>query len=139
MNPSDSDVMNDPEVRRAIEDNVGGIPPIDLDEANGGYIDPTLDGYAIDNLMHDLILAEYLDSNNNGEVKRGEIYLPMSLSEQKAWRVAKIIKHGPDVPETLRVGTIIRFPANKGINTAADGKNLVFLNADRVFCTLKQV
>lgn len=137
--PTDAEIMNNPEVKNAITDVIGGVPPIDLDESYGGYMDPMMDGYTVDKLMNDLILAEYLDANNFGEVCRGGIYLSSAMSQHQSWRIAKIIKHGPNVPDSLKVGVIIRFPSNKGIDTKADGKNLVFLNADRIFCTLKPV
>jgi len=116
-------------------DKVGGKPTIDLDD--GAYEDPMSDTFEIDQMMNDLILAEYVDEKD-GELKRGGIYLPNAVSTTKAWRTAKVVKVGPKAPSAIQPGTYIRFPSDRGLPTIQGKHKYIFLNADRVFCTLRK-
>ena len=126
-----------PEVQRAMADmkvdQVGGKPVLDMDDTQ--YEDPMCAEYDIGEMMNDLILAEYIDENN-GQVIRGGIYMPTNISETKAWRTAKVLKTGPNAPSNIKEGTIIRFPSDKGIPSISGKKKMIFLNAERIFCTL---
>jgi len=137
--PTLTELQNDPDVQRALatmnEDNVGGRPCIDLDES--AYEDPIDSDYDIDCLMNDLILAEFVDEEE-GNVLRDGIFIPKNVSTTKAWRTARVIKVGPTVPKSIKEGCYIRFPSDRGLITIAGKKKRVFLNADRIFCTLRK-
>lgn len=124
------DALNDMET-----DRVGGRTEINLDEKV--YEDPVCEGFEFDEMLNDIILAEYVDETEDA-VSRGGIYLPQNVSETKAWRTARVHKVGPKVPSQIKVGTYIRFPADKGLPTIRGSKKYIFLNSDRVFCTMKK-
>lgn len=117
-------------------DKVGGRVSINLDE--GMYEDPLCEGFEFDEMLNDIILAEYIDENN-GDVQRGGIYLPENVSQSKAWRTAIVRKVGPKVPSQIKVDSYIRFPADKGLPTIRGKKKFIFLNAERVFCTMRKI
>ncbi len=118
------------------EDLIKGYAPLNLDEFQGHGTVTNAD-YDIDELLGDIIMAEYVDENNQGEVLRGFIYVKEEAGT-KLWRTAKVIKVGPQTPKQIQVGTFIRFPSDKGIKMIAmDKTKFIFLNAERIFCTVK--
>lgn len=136
-------VAEHPELAEAAEavtdmetDRVGGRVMLDLDESM--YEDPLCEGYEFDEMMNDIILAEYVDEED-GSAKRGGIYLPENVTSAKAWRTAIVRKVGPKVPSQITVGSYIRFPSDKGLPTIRGKRKFIFLNAERVFCTMRKV
>ena len=135
--------LRDPEISKILEDintdRVGGRPEIRLDTIDSAYADPIDSRWEIDEMMNDLIMAEYVDESSDGELNRDGIIIKSELSRAKAWRTAIVRKVGPKVPDQIRPGCYIRFGADKGIPSIQGRKKYIFLNADRVFCTLKPV
>ena len=132
--------LQDPELVRMLnnmaEDRTGGKPEIDLSETMQGYQDPIDNRFEIDEMMNDLIMAEYVDEAGEDEVVRGGIVIKTNMSHSRAWRTAKVIKVGPKVNERIRPGTYIRFPEDRGIPSMQGKRRLIFLNEERVFCTV---
>lgn len=118
-----------------MDDKIKGYAPLNLDEFQGhGTI--TNAEYEIDEVLGDIIMAQYVDENYQGEVLRGGIYVKEEAGT-KLWRTAKVLKVGPQVPNNIKVGTYIRFPSDKGIKMVAmDKTKYIFVNAERIFCTV---
>jgi co-chaperonin GroES (HSP10) len=109
---------------------------IDLSSTQSG--DFGLDDYTLKFIFDDIILVEYIDMTETGEVLRGGIYIP-SNALTKAWRKAVVILAGPNV-KYAKKGDIVVFPNNLGVTVAnmevaGHGKisNGIFLNESRVF------
>ena len=109
---------------------------IDLSSTQSG--DFGLDDFKLKFLFDDIILVEYIDMTETGEVLRGGLYIP-SNALTKAWRKAVVILAGPDA-KYVKKGDIVVFPNNLGVTVANmeitdHGKisNGIFLNESRVF------
>ena len=133
--------LRDPEIIKMLDDmntdRVGAKPPIDLNEMNVAYQDPVDSRFEIDQMMNDLIMAEYVDETEEGDVVRGGILIKAEMTHARAWRTAKVLKVGPKVPPEIAPGMYIRFPADKGIPSIQGKHKYIFLNTERVFCTMK--
>lgn len=104
----------------------------------------TLGNYQLDNVIDDIVLAEYVDCNtDNTEIERGGVIIPLN-AVSKAWRLGKVVLAGSGC-NLVKNGDIICFPADRGI----PAKNIVikdhgrlkhgiFLNEERIFgiCSL---
>jgi co-chaperonin GroES (HSP10) len=116
---------------------------IDLSTHSEGDIGLT-DDFELNFIFDDILLVEYVDENDEGEVQRNGIFVPTN-AVTKAWRKARVILTGPKV-EYAKVGDVVIFPNNLGVtisNLDINGKRLkkgIFLNEDRLFgiCTLKE-
>ena len=98
----------------------------------------TLIGYKLAHLFDDIILAQYVDTDDNETVSRNGVIIPLNAAT-KAWRLGRVILAGPNC-EYAKVGTIVCFPNDKGIpvsniQVADIGiiKNGMFLNESRLF------
>lgn len=96
------------------------------------------DDFMMSQLMDDVLLVEYIDSNDNGEIQRDGIWLPGNIT-RNAWRKAKVILVGPNA-QYVKKGDIVIFPNDKGINISkieVDGHGIIeqgrFINEDRLF------
>ena len=117
---------------------------IDLSNPDKG--DFGIDDYELNFIFDDILLIEYVDETDDGDVMRGGIVVP-SNALNRAWRKGKVILTGPDVKYT-KEGDIVIFPNNmgvtlNGVNVTGKGKVTrgVFLNEERMFgiCKLKNV
>ena len=117
---------------------------IDLSNPDKG--DFGIDDYELNFIFDDILLIEYVDETDDGDVMRGGIVVP-SNAINKAWRKGKVILTGPDAKYT-KEGDIVIFPNNmgvtlNGVNVTGKGKVTrgVFLNEERMFgiCKLKNV
>ena len=117
---------------------------IDLSNPDKG--DFGIDDYELNFIFDDILLIEYVDETDDGDVMRGGIVVP-SNAINKAWRKGKVILTGPDAKYT-KEGDIVIFPNNmgvtlNGVNVTGKGKVTrgVFLNEERMFgiCKLKDV
>tara|TARA_R100001377_G_scaffold80638_1_gene59668 strand:- start:2699 stop:3097 length:399 start_codon:yes stop_codon:yes gene_type:complete len=116
---------------------------IDLSTHSEGDIGLT-DDFELNFIFDDILLVEYVDENDEGEVQRNGIFVPTNAIT-KAWRKARVILTGPKV-EYAKEGDIVIFPNNLGVSIAnldVNGKPLkkgIFLNEDRLFgiCKLKK-
>ncbi len=98
--------------------------------------------YKLCHLFDDLILAQYVDENDTGEILRGGIVVPTN-TVQRAWRIGKVILAGVGC-KNVKEGDCIIFPHDKGVPvTGVDieghGKlnHGVFLNEERLFGVCK--
>lgn len=96
------------------------------------------DDFMMSQLMDDVLLVEYIDANDNGEIMRDGIYMPGNMT-RNAWRKAKVILAGPNA-QYVKVGDIVIFPNDKGINISkieVAGHGIIeqgrFINEDRLF------
>ncbi len=89
--------------------------------------------YDITAVLGDVLMCEYVDMVGENLVRNG-IILPEGVADQKAWRIAKVILAGAGATQ-VKVGDTVLFPGNKGIpGIKKDGKQIIFLNEERVFC-----
>jgi hypothetical protein len=102
------------------------------------------DDFELSFIFDDILLVEYIDESEEGEIQRNGIYVPTNAIT-KAWRKAKVILAGPKAKYTKEEDIVI-FPNNLGVtvsNLDISGKGTikkgVFLNEDRIFgiCKLK--
>jgi len=115
---------------------------IDLDSHSEG--DFGIDDFKLKFIFDDILLVEYVDESETGDILRNGIVVPVN-AVNKAWRKGKVILAGPN-SKYAKVGDIVLFPNNVGVTVAkidVEGVGMVksglFLNEDRMFgiCTLK--
>lgn len=116
-------------------DNVKGYTPLNLDQCQN-ISGTSNDDYETNEVMGDIIKVKYVDENEEGEVNRGGIWMKQDLGT-RLWRVGVIVKRGRLAAPELQVGKLIRFPSDKGIPCVSQGIKYVYLNAERVFETVK--
>ena len=115
---------------------------IDLSTHSEGDIGLS-DDFDLTMIFDDILLVEYIDETENGEIERNGILVPTN-AVTKAWRKAKVVLDGPKA-EYAKPGDIVLFPSNLGVTVAnidVNGvtvKKGIFLNEDRLFgiCNLK--
>jgi cellobiose-specific phosphotransferase system component IIB len=114
---------------------------IDLTKHSDGNFG--IEGLELTQIFDDILLVEYIDETDDGEVIRNGIVVPTNALN-KAWRKAKVILVGPNAKFTKRDDIVI-FPNNLGVsvsNIDVEGKGKIksgiFLNEDRVFGICKQ-
>lgn len=93
---------------------------------------PALD-WKFTELLDDIIMVKYLDTDHEGNIKRGSFFIPGDIA-RNIWRVGEIVMKGDSVKAPLEIGKAVMFAADKGIPCVLHNKDqVVFLNADRVF------
>jgi len=115
---------------------------IDLSTHSEGDIGLT-DDFELTMIFDDILLVEYVDENEHGEIQRNGIYVPTN-AVTKAWRKAKVVLAGPKA-QYAKKGDVVIFPSNLGVTVAnidVQGETVkkgIFLNEDRLFgiCNLK--
>ena len=114
---------------------------IDLTNKDKG--DFGLEEYDLTFLFDDILLIEYADETQEGEIERNGILIPTNALN-KAWRKGKVILAGPDA-KYAKEGDIVVFPNNMGVTingVAVTGKGRVrtgvFLNEERMFGICKK-
>ena len=133
-------INHDSTTPRGLPDVTGGRGTLDLASyAADGF---SLFEYKLTSLLDNIVLVQYLDENDHGEISRGGIFVPLN-TVNKVWRIGKIILAGPYC-KFVKQGDIVTFPNDKGISTSnitvdgqGDIKNAVFLNEDRLFGVCK--
>tara|TARA_R110002012_G_scaffold12541_3_gene55688 strand:+ start:10036 stop:10452 length:417 start_codon:yes stop_codon:yes gene_type:complete len=117
---------------------------IDLSTPDKG--DFGLDDYELSFIFDDILLIEYVDETEQGDVLRNGIVVPTNAIN-KAWRRGKVILAGPDA-KYAKEGDVVVFPNNMGVTISGvtvTGKGKVkkgiFLNEERMFgiCKKKNV
>lgn len=119
--------------------NNRGRSVIDLDRyEKDGF---SLFGFHLTGVLDDIILVEYVDTNDGRDVVRNGIVLP-AAHIQHLWRIGRALLVGPNC-KTVKAGNYITFPNDKGIKASGitvkvDGElkrygNAVFLNEPRIF------
>ncbi len=115
---------------------------IDLSKPDKG--DFGIDDYELSFIFDDILLIEYVDETEDGDVMKGSIVVP-SNALNKAWRKGRVILSGPDA-KYAKEGDVVIFPNNMGVTISGvtitgkgKVKNGVFLNEERMFgiCKLK--
>ena len=102
-----------------------------------------IEDYELNFIFDDILLIEYADETDKGEIERNGILIPANAMN-KAWRRGKVILAGPDAKYT-KEGDIVIFPNNMGVTISnvtitKKGKirNGVFLNEERMFGICKK-
>jgi co-chaperonin GroES (HSP10) len=117
---------------------------IDLSHPDKG--DFGLEDYELSFIFDDILLIEYVDETEQGDVLRNGIVVPTNAIN-KAWRRGKVILAGPDA-KYAKEGDVVVFPNNMGVTisgVSVTGKGRVkkgiFLNEERMFgiCKKKNV
>lgn len=134
------EIQNDPEVKEMLakmsEDKVGGEQQIGVHEGDSRFEDPLAYKFDVGELFGDLVMAEYIDENED-TVEINGILIPTGMSAKRHnWRTAVVRKTAPDAPKSLTPGTIIRFHDDKGIPMMEGTHKYIFLNSARIFCTM---
>ena len=118
--------------QKGLEAEVQGVAPntLNVDTYRGSHIPRD---WEITGTLGDIIRAEYVDCDEDGEyINRGGILVDNKVS-QYTWRIAKVLNVGPGC-KTIKDGDTIMFPNDRGIPmTNVDGHNYIFLNEERVF------
>lgn len=112
---------------------------IDLAGFSGNSFDSVFLGYDLDQILDDVILAEFVDTTTDKDeiVRNGIIVKTNAMTN--AWRLAKVILMGPNC-KLVKKGDVIMFPNNMGvligkIEVTNHGlvKNGIFINEQRIF------
>ena len=85
---------------------------IDLSDPDKG--DFGIDDYELSFIFDDILLIEYVDETEQGEVERNGILVPTNALT-KAWRKGKVILAGPDA-KYAKEGDVVIFPNNMGVS-----------------------
>lgn len=100
--------------------------------------DFSLQGYKLSTVMDDIVLCQYIDTQDNEVVSRNGVVIPLN-AQTKAWRLGRVVLAGVSC-QYVKTGDIVCFPNDKGIpvsNINVDGfgvvKNGMFLNEQRMF------
>jgi hypothetical protein len=118
---------------------------IDLTGFSKNSFDSFFNGYRLAHVLDDIILVKYTDEgNNNNEIIRGGIVVPVNVDSQ-AWRIGEVILAGKSC-QLVERGDHICFPNNLGINIAnieIEGYGLLksghFINEQRIFGVVKPI
>ena len=114
---------------------------IDLTRTDKG--DFGFEDYELSFIFDDILLIEYVDETEEGEVLRNGIVVPTNAIN-KAWRRGKVILAGPSA-KYAKEGDVVVFPNNMGVTISGvtvTGKGKVrkgiFLNEERMFGICKK-
>ena len=114
---------------------------IDLSDPDKG--DFGIDDFELSFIFDDILLIEYVDETEEGEVERNGILVPTNALT-KAWRKGKVILSGPDA-KYAKEGDVVIFPNNMGVTISGvtvTGKGKIrkgiFLNEERMFGICKE-
>ena len=114
---------------------------IDLSRPDKG--DFGFEDYELSFIFDDILLIEYVDETEDGDVLRNGIVVP-TTAINKAWRRGKVILAGPDA-KYAKEGDVVVFPNNmgvtiSGVNITGKGKvkKGIFLNEERMFGICKK-
>jgi len=114
---------------------------IDLSRPDKG--DFGLEDYELSFIFDDILLIEYVDETEEGDVIRNGIVVPTNAIN-KAWRRGKVILAGPDA-KYAKEGDVVVFPNNMGVTISGvtvTGKGKIkkgiFLNEERMFGICKK-
>ena len=114
---------------------------IDLSRPDKG--DFGFEDYELSIIFDDILLIEYVDETEEGDVLRNGIVVPTNAIN-KAWRRGKVILAGPSA-KYAKEGDVVVFPNNMGVTISGvevTGKGKVkkgiFLNEERMFGICKR-
>ena len=123
------------QLQAARQDQVGGKSTIKIDEMLDMKL-PT--DWDVSQPLGNVIMAEFADENKFGEVLRDGIWLKQEITN-RMWRVAKILKCGPECAPYLKPGLMIMFPSDRGLPIISFyGQKLIFLNEERIFAIVER-
>ena len=97
-----------------------------------------IEDYELSFIFDDILLIEYVDETEKGDVLRNGIVVPTNALN-KAWRRGRVILAGPET-KYAKEGDVVVFPNNMGVTISGvevTGKGKVkkgiFLNEERMF------
>ena len=101
---------------------------IDLSDPDKG--DFGIDDYELSFIFDDILLIEYVDETQEGEIERNGILIPTNALN-KAWRKGRVILAGPDA-KYAKEGDIVIFPSKTIHSTQpnASNKERISISAD---------
>lgn len=116
---------------------------IDLSSTPRNAFNSVFVGYDLDQLLDDIILAEFVDEGGSeNTIVRNGILVPVNAATN-AWRIGRVILCGHTCHK-VKPGDLICFPNNMGvpianIDVSGHGKvdHGIFLNEQRIFGTVK--
>ena len=131
--------MNDKDSPINAATNNRGRSLINLDTyKNEGF---NISGYALETVVDDVILVEYVDTADGREVLRNGIIRPVAHVNMM-WRIAVVHLVGSGCKQ-VKPGDFVCFPGDKGLNavdvdvikggTVKHVKNACFLSESRIF------
>lgn len=127
--------MDNNELKAGLPANVHGLPSINLDEM-GGTVIPS--EYEVVSVLGDILMCEIVDESDSGEICRNGIWVKQEIT-QKLWRVAKVVKKGPNCSVNINVDDLIMYPGDKGLRMVSfEGKKYIYLNEERIFAVVKK-
>ena len=106
--------------------NNRGRSLIDLDNYKRDAFD--IHGFALRQVLDDVILVEYVDTNDCRDVMRNGIVLP-SAHINHIWRIAVVHLAGPNC-KLVKIGDHVCFPSDKGLPVS--GINIVNENGNKI-------
>ena len=127
--------MVEREGRGALPRENMGLPTLDLTEMQG-IAAPV--SYEIDKVLGDILMCELVDENKEGEVNRNGIWLKQDVNG-KMWRIAKVVKVGPQCSGEVKIGDCVMYASDKGLPLVSLGKKYIFLNEQRIFGIVKSI
>ena len=114
---------------------------IDLTNSDRG--DFGFGDYELSFIFDDILLIEYVDETQEGEVERNGILIPTNTLN-KAWRKGVVILAGPDA-KYAKEGDVVIFPNNMGVSISGVTitnrgrvQKGIFLNEERMFGICKK-
>lgn len=120
---------------RGLEDQVHGLPTLDLTSMMGTTVPPD---FEFEQVFGDIVMCEIIDENEHGEVQRGGIWLKQEITE-KLWRRGRVLLKGPKCTG-LDIGDEVAYPSDKGIPMVTlNKKKYIFLNMERLFGKLRKL
>jgi len=131
--------MTDHLKQKGLEAEIHGLPPsksIDLEMYKGQSI-PT--NWEITGVTGNILMVEPADEIDDGEfINRDGILINTGVSKE-FWRVGVIVLAGPGASAEVQPGIYVMWPNDRGLAlTKFAGHNYVFLNEERIFCTVKR-
>lgn len=99
-----------------------------------------LEDWNIDALFKDSILAEFIDESDGNKTSRGGIVIPETARSMKDfYRIAVVLKAGPECSESITEGCFLLVPPQlglMGIKKGPSGGKSVFLREEIVLAVI---
>ena len=99
-----------------------------------------LEDWDIDALFKDTIWAEFIDEVGHDSISRGGIHIPTTVNNLKDfYRIARVLKAGPDCSESVKPGAYLLIPpimGMKGLKKGPSGGSSLFIAEDKVMAVI---
>lgn len=99
-----------------------------------------LEDWNIEALFKDTIWAEFIDESDGDKITRGGLYVPETARSLKDFfRIARVLKVGPDCSDSVKEGVYLLVPPQMGIQGMKKGPNggpSVFLREEKIMAVI---